>query len=563
MATRAIRPRTALPRSRPILEPTRRVDCDARLEPVRRIDWRFLLPDPEPRRVALLPSDSASQCEALRGEIAYLTELSEDPKPDPQAAFDLVVASRATDATLERARRLLRPGGWLYVEGRRGTGSSPPELARALAGNGFQDARSHWHWPNHENALEIVPLDAPSALSLALRRRRGGSAALVKGWLGRGLVGSGAFPRLAPAWSVMARRLGASSGLTQNPALAFLELHAERLGLARLGLEGPLTSVLVTPRFRASSHVVHLVLGAAGPDPKLVVKLPRLAGGDSFVRREAANLEAVARSAREPGSIPRLVALEPHAGRTLLVQSAVEGDVLERSRVRRDPERWCAAALTWLLPLAQGGEPRWLGPEDLARLVTAPLARLEASAEFSQAERSALARTRNLVEQLRGRRLPATFEHGDFSPPNVLRQPFGRLGVLDWEGAEPIGMPGSDFFFFLGYVAFARENAASTDACLHAFHSAFFGAEAWARPWVQRYAQALGLEAQSLGPLLVLCWARTLARLVDRILGAGEGRLSGATLEWLRGNRYYALWRDSLVHVEQIQSSTQPCGARA
>lgn len=56
---------------------------------------------------------------------------------------------------------------------------------------------------------------------------------------------------------------------------------------------------------------------------------------------------------------------------------------------------------------------------------------------------------------LRSMQLPLVFEHGDLSYPNLLLLPTGEPGVLDWELANPDGLPACDLFLFLTYVAFS------------------------------------------------------------------------------------------------------------
>src|SRR5262245_56876645 len=130
-----------------------------------------------------------------------------------------------------------------------------------------------------------------------------------------------------------------------NTVLTYLQTNRQRLDLARYGVPEKLSSVVVTPRFRASSHVVFLVLAPGRPEPLLVAKLPRLGGSISApalpsneeygaasvsVKREVANLRAV-QAGRAGGyeSIPRVVAFEEYLGRPILVETALVGDPLD------------------------------------------------------------------------------------------------------------------------------------------------------------------------------------------------------------------------------------------
>ena len=57
--------------------------------------------------------------------------------------------------------------------------------------------------------------------------------------------------------------------------------------LERFALGKSPSCVLLTPRFRTSRHVVALLIPTGAGEPKLVVKMPRLAGDDDGIAREA------------------------------------------------------------------------------------------------------------------------------------------------------------------------------------------------------------------------------------------------------------------------------------
>ncbi|HBY96445.1 MAG TPA: hypothetical protein DEP84_21295 [Chloroflexi bacterium] len=347
-----------------------------------------------------------------------------------------------------------------------------------------------------------------------------------------------------------------------NTVLSFLHDNQQRLGLERYGAPARMACVVVTPRFRASSHVVFLLLPEGSSDPALVAKLPRLAGASEGVEREAANLRAV--QASRPGgfdSIPRVVAFETYRGRQILLETALVGQPMDRATVRRDFVGCCDAVARWLAELQQpardpaGADSHWF-----ERLVERPLHHFTELFPLSADEASMLERTWELVAPLRGAKLPLVFEHSDLSAPNLMLLRHGGPGAVDWELATPRGLPTYDLFFFLSYVAFALHTPRSTAEYVSAFHAAFFGQSAWARPYVRAYAERLQLPVQVLTPLFVLCWARYTASLLTRLGAAGRpGESLGAdTAAWLRANRYYALWHHTLRQVSELHWFDEP-----
>lgn len=342
-----------------------------------------------------------------------------------------------------------------------------------------------------------------------------------------------------------------------NLVLTFLTKNWQRLSLTHLGEPSRLSCVMMTPRFRASSHVICFVLAEGGVEPVLVVKLPRLPGDNTRLDREVANLYVANRArVKDDVSIPRVVAYEDYHDHRLLIETAVPGRPMSPAIVRQHPELCLEAALAWLLDL-QHTAVRSASQEDsdwFERLVEQPLHQFKALLPPSAEEASLLDQTLAWVRPLRDHDMPLVMEHGDFSSPNILQDENGRLGVVDWELAEPQGVPASDLFFFLTYVAFARQGARKNSEYLKAFQQTFFGPQAWAWPYLARYCERLNLAPETVAPLFVLTWSRYTAGLVTRLHEFDEtGRpLEQDTIKWLRANRYFLLWRYALENFGDL-----------
>jgi aminoglycoside phosphotransferase (APT) family kinase protein len=340
-----------------------------------------------------------------------------------------------------------------------------------------------------------------------------------------------------------------------NSVLTFLEQHHQRLELARYGVtdadRGRLSALLLTPRFRASSHVVFLIFAPGRAEPLLVAKLPRLAELTDSLAREAANLQQIQR--QRPGgfdSIPRLVTFEVHGDRPLLIETALQGQPLSPALVRTRPDYWGGLGTQWLIDLHRPASTPTTAANGLAG-IEQEVCRFAHHFPWTAEERQPLERTLAWLAELRDLRLPAVFAHGDLSHPNLLWMAEDKLGVLDWEMATPQGLPASDLFFFLTYLAAAKHKARTPAELLAACRAAFFGSNAWAGLWVRSYAAALHLPPTSLTPLFVVGWLRYLAGLVDR-LGASTQPISAETAGWLRENRYYALWRYAVRRADDL-----------
>jgi thiamine kinase-like enzyme len=148
--------------------------------------------------------------------------------------------------------------------------------------------------------------------------------------------------------------------------------------------------------------------------------------------------------------------------------------------------------------------------------------------------------------------LPSVIEHGDVGHPNLFRLRSGGIGVIDWELAQPNGVPLLDLWFFLSYVASAHS---SSENPKDIFRQAFEGPEAWTKPHVERYVREMEIPQEAISPLFVLTWTRYLSELARRLQSEGDEAPHGRRDEtsrnqltnWLRNNRYHAYWRHAVL----------------
>lgn len=346
-----------------------------------------------------------------------------------------------------------------------------------------------------------------------------------------------------------------------NAILAKVSAASEQLVGMATGSSTPFSSILLTPRFRASRHVVLLLFPPGSSEPTLVAKIPRLAGDSNGIARERALLTAT-QAARDGGyaTIPRVVAYEEAHDRAILVQSALVGLPLTPERVRRSPSTSIDSVLSWLGKLPSA-EPN-AGDDRYSRLLEEPLRRFGSALGGDEAD--LVAQTLELLEPLREASLPTVLEHGDLSHPNLLILRSGEIGVVDWELGESRGFPAHDLFFFLNYVATARSRASTQDARLRALYGAVIQPAGWAREIVARYAERMDVDRRFLTPLLVACWSRYTAGLLERMLGSPSARprpegaeptgcspVGDDAAQLLRSDRHYALWRLTVAHAKE------------
>lgn len=325
-----------------------------------------------------------------------------------------------------------------------------------------------------------------------------------------------------------------------------------RVDLARLGLEGEFTQLLLTPRFRTSRHVVALLFRRGASDPELVVKLARLGGDAAGIAREASVLTTLADDCpklRE--TFPRVLAWAG-GDEPFLLETALRGQLLSPRRLRADSVGYISAVVDWLMALSATRHES--GDASYERLLGEPLGTLADAFPAGGPEQELVGRTVELVEPLRDSGVPHVVEHGDLAHPNLIWLDGTGVGVVDWELAEPDGLPLHDLLFFLAYATFALRRPRTDEERIASFHNSFLAAEGWAKANVAAYLDNLGVDSEALVPLFVACWARYTAHLALRIAPTPSRRLGDDALAWIRKNRHYALWAHTVTHIDELGS---------
>jgi hypothetical protein len=202
------------------------LDADALLQASRRLDWRFLFPNPELGQVACLGAVPANLLDSLRLFSKSLTILAMDAEQDVEPGqYDVIVARQLSIDKLHLAAERLKPGGYLYAEidgllsssgQHRGFRhfvrtwnnwrlATPAGCISAVTHAGFTEAQGHWHWPNFAACTKIIPLDDRGALRFSFVRGGRSAKAKVQSGLGRWLLWSGLLIHTVPRFSVVAQ----------------------------------------------------------------------------------------------------------------------------------------------------------------------------------------------------------------------------------------------------------------------------------------------------------------------------------------------------------------------
>jgi hypothetical protein len=168
---------------------------------VRRVDWRFLLPDPVLGHVGLAGTADPELSRALAQVAASVAPLAA-VGPGASACYDVVVVRAAAARDVAGTLSSVRPSGWLYIET---SGRAARACARELRSAGFGEVELHWLWPTAERCKEIVPLGNAGALRAALARRDPGHRLRLRARAASLLAASGALRFVLSAVAVVGR----------------------------------------------------------------------------------------------------------------------------------------------------------------------------------------------------------------------------------------------------------------------------------------------------------------------------------------------------------------------
>lgn len=322
---------------------------------------------------------------------------------------------------------------------------------------------------------------------------------------------------------------------------SFLSDHYRDFGLDRFGVGPDWESILLTPRFPTSRHVVALVFAPGSREPKLVVKVPRQPGDNASVRNEASVLRGLMSAGGGSATgVPEVVGSKDVGPYTVLVETALTGTPLDPRLVAADLQRAVAAGVEFvrMLPLTAAENTHWY-----ERTVTSPLEALAALTGKQTAMAALMDRTHKLLAPLRKERLPAVVEHGDLSHPNLFLKHNDGLQVVDWERSRTDGIPGHDLVFYLQYLSESSEGAFSREEQLAAFEKAF-GRGGWALEPLLAHLEVRGVDAALVELLVAATWVRSAATLALRL--EGENSMSAgstAVQAAVESDRDFWLWR--------------------
>jgi hypothetical protein len=444
------------------------------------------------------------------------------------ADCDLAVAVRPDVKTLKAAWAALKPGGMLYTEWQAPIG----RVRRALQLAGFRDVQCYWSWPLSDRLpLFWVPLNSRGARSawLYLLTSRPPDRHRLRHWT-RWLLRGTAYAIQRAGWLMPVYALAHKPDTISGTTL--IDWLRARWSDWQLGsLPQDLSLLFLTGGKHSTNKIVALVFAEAETQPRLVMKMPRVAESNAGLQREAVMLQVLQarRKTIMPG-VPQIVFYEECDTHCLLGETALGGVPLFTLLNRHNYRAWALKATDWLIELA--GAPAPVSRDGWwSRVIESVLDDFQRS--FGAAlDQHMIRETYAMLAKLDS--LPLVCEQRDFSPWNVFATTDGELVVLDWESAELDGLPGLDLIYFLTYLAFFSKGAMDSGAFVEAYRGCWseltligqVNAEC-----LRRYCEALNLDYALAPALRLFTWLLHSRSEYARLMTDAGDRPSDETLQ--------------------------------
>lgn len=465
-------------------------------------NWCFLLPSLELGRIVCLGAPSPAALRTLHGLADEVVVCAPSRDLRRLGSADLVVVARTPLLSFARGRRLAReaerlagPDGLAYRETRSVVGRRPgPPGARARL----------WLAPASGEVRAAAPL-----------RDRGAIAFLEERFVERPLLRRQLLrrPRRVLSRHHTVRRAIRREGVLAGRLAAELETGPPRYVrslAADAGVDiGDRRWALVAPGDYPSQKVLFFLFAREAARPDSVVKITRDPCLNPRLENEWRALTMLRdRGLGRDGTLPEPLFLGLHGGLAVLGESAIDGEPFRKRTHATADCPYARRAVEWILELGTATASRGLTDAPAISGLEPLFERFRRLYDLEAAEEGFLgAQVSALTSGTDGLRL--VFQHGDPGPWNVMVTGDGRTAFLDWEAAEPQGMPLWDLFHFLRSYSLAVSRAAGRRDPQESFEEHWLEESAVSRVLVDatsRFCARAGLAPGLVEPLFYVCW---------------------------------------------------------
>lgn len=438
----------------------------------------------------------------------------------PGSADLVVIQERLDDGWCDAVDRLLKPDGLVYRESGGFLESLLDRRTGEHAFEGSRPARLFWMAGPAGGSCSAVPLEDRATIDYFRRQRLYGMPRVIRKLrpVGRFLIDRLVTP-------VVLQRTGALAGVdTDGPprylrtiaANAGLDISRYRWGLAACGLY-------------SSRKVLFYLFEENATAPGYIVKMTRDPAFNYRVENEYRALTLLRETGcADPDIVPRAVFFGHHGGLAIVGETILPGAAFIQKAVMAadSPHAW--AAIDWLTTLGAATADRATPAPTVAQALDDLLDRFTQIYSVTAEEFEFLKAQIAAVRESRAA-LPLVFQHGDPGAWNLLVTPSGRVAFLDWEAAEPQGMPLWDLFYFARSFGVRLARKRGTRDSLAGFRQELLADSEFNHRLgaaIRRYCDRVSLPGELVAPLFYTCWMhralKEATRLAPQVVETGH-----------------------------------------
>ena len=270
-----------------------------------------------------------------------------------------------------------------------------------------------------------------------------------------------------------------------------------------------------------SRKVLFFLFEEASSSPEYIVKITRDSAFNARLENEYHALTLLRQKGLGgPETLPQPLFLDCHGGLAIVGETVIDGVPFRRRTTGTADDPYGRVAIEWLTDLS-------IATADSTIATTSKVAEelWQLFVRFLETYCLTLEQTVFLAEQIDIIRrhlgtFPLVFQHGDPGTWNLMVTSGGEVAFLDWEAAEPHGMPLWDLFYFLrSYCTWAARKQGTRDS-LKGFAQHFL-AESSLTPLlikaIRRYSRQIGLPPRLIEPLFYTCWMHRALKQATRL----------------------------------------------
>ena len=260
---------------------------------------------------------------------------------------------------------------------------------------------------------------------------------------------------------------------------------------------------------------------SGGLEPTYVVKMVR----DSIYNPRLENEYRALVWLHEEGigaleTLPAVAFWGYHNGLAIIGETAIEGAPFRERTTYTETCPYLHSVLDWFVQLgATTADHSAATSQKAAEVLQTLLDRFNEIYHLTTEQKAFLSEQLAIIAH-NHRSFPLVFQHGDPGTWNIMATPGQSVALLDWEAAEPQGIPLWDLFYFMRSYCVGAARTQGIHDRLQGFTKLFLADTPLSRVMLdtmERYSTRIGLESALIEPLFYLCWVHRALKEATRL----------------------------------------------